>query len=186
MDHLRIHYTHKHPLIISQTVTNHRSSVIGLYTSYAVPIFLRITSGRNRMDPGPFHLGRWSVPVGTIAVAWVIFIITMLFFPPGETTTAEEMSRCAALSSRDVRTYISQITLLSSSGACSSLHQRRGSSPPESGSTVLSGILRTTTVQSGLVLRRRTKGCAAIRLLGLKVICAIPFKLPFLPRPAQG
>jgi amino acid transporter len=59
------------------------SSVIGLYTSYAAPIFLRITSGRSRFNPGPFSLGRWAVPIGTIAVAWVSFIVVLLFFPPG-------------------------------------------------------------------------------------------------------
>ncbi|KAF8909269.1 amino acid/polyamine transporter I [Gymnopilus junonius] len=68
------------------------SSVIGLYTSYATPIFLRITSGRNRLAPGPFSLGRWAVPVGAIAVAWVSFIIVMLFFPPGQLTNAQEMN----------------------------------------------------------------------------------------------
>lgn len=68
------------------------SSVIGLYTSYAAPIFLRITSGRNKFIPGPFNLGGWAVPVGTIAVAWVSFIVVLLFFPPGQAPTAQEMS----------------------------------------------------------------------------------------------
>ncbi|CAA7265225.1 unnamed protein product [Cyclocybe aegerita] len=67
------------------------SAVIGLYTSYAAPIFLRITSGRDRLIPGPFSLGRWGVPVGAIAVAWVTFIVVMLLFPPSHTTTAEDM-----------------------------------------------------------------------------------------------
>ncbi|KAF8159275.1 amino acid transporter [Crassisporium funariophilum] len=68
------------------------SSVIGLYTSYATPIFLRITSGRDKLVPGPFSLGRWAIPVGAIAVAWVSFIVVMLFFPPGQTTTVQEMN----------------------------------------------------------------------------------------------
>lgn len=68
------------------------SSVIGLYTSYAAPIFLRITSGRNKLIPGPFSLGRWAVPVGTIAVAWVSYIVVLLFFPPGQTTTTQTMN----------------------------------------------------------------------------------------------
>ncbi|KAF8815441.1 amino acid transporter [Phlegmacium glaucopus] len=68
------------------------SSVIGLYTSYAAPIFLRITSGRNKLTPGPFSLGRWAVPIGTIAVSWVSYIIVVLFFPPGQTTTAPLMN----------------------------------------------------------------------------------------------
>ncbi|KAF8957124.1 amino acid permease-domain-containing protein [Flammula alnicola] len=59
------------------------SSVIGLYTSYAAPIFLRITYGRDKLTPGPFSLGRWATPIGTIAVAWVSFVVT---------TTAQEMN----------------------------------------------------------------------------------------------
>ncbi|KAK7031469.1 amino acid/polyamine transporter I [Favolaschia claudopus] len=68
------------------------ASVIGLYTSYATPIFLRITSGRNRLQPGPFSLGRWSTPIGAVAVAWVTFITIMLLFPPGQATDAESMN----------------------------------------------------------------------------------------------
>ncbi|KIK05691.1 hypothetical protein K443DRAFT_130275 [Laccaria amethystina LaAM-08-1] len=68
------------------------ASVIGLYTSYAAPIFLRITSGRDKLKPGPFTLGRWGIPVGAIAVAWVAFIVVVLFFPPGQSIDAQEMN----------------------------------------------------------------------------------------------
>ncbi|KAF8184475.1 APC amino acid permease [Pholiota molesta] len=68
------------------------SSVIGLYTSYAAPIFLRITSGRDKLIPGPFSLGRWSTPIGVIAVSWVTFIVIMLFFPPVHNPTAQDMN----------------------------------------------------------------------------------------------
>ncbi|KAJ7746755.1 amino acid/polyamine transporter I [Mycena maculata] len=68
------------------------ASVIGLYTSYSAPIFLRITSGRNKMQPGPFSLGRWSTPVGVVAVSWVTFVTIMLLFPPGQTTTPGTMN----------------------------------------------------------------------------------------------
>ncbi|KIM39625.1 hypothetical protein M413DRAFT_415651 [Hebeloma cylindrosporum] len=68
------------------------SSVIGLYTSYAAPIFLRITHGRDKLAPGPFSLGRWATPIGAIAVAWVSFIVVMLFFPPGQKPTAQEIN----------------------------------------------------------------------------------------------
>ncbi|KAH0590065.1 hypothetical protein H2248_000242 [Termitomyces sp. 'cryptogamus'] len=73
------------------------ASVIGLYTSYATPIFLRITSGRHRFVPGPFNLGPCSIPVGTIAVAWVSFIVVVLFFPPGQVPTAQEMNYAVVL-----------------------------------------------------------------------------------------
>jgi amino acid transporter len=70
----------------------HRASVIGLYTSYTVPIFLRITSGRSSFVPGPFCLGRWSIPIGSIAVAWVSFITVLLCLPSAKVPTAQTMS----------------------------------------------------------------------------------------------
>lgn len=68
------------------------ASVIGLYTSYATPIFLRITSGRNKLVPGTFSLGRWSNLIGAIAVAWVAFINILLLFPAGQHTNAKDMN----------------------------------------------------------------------------------------------
>ncbi|EIM85682.1 amino acid transporter [Stereum hirsutum FP-91666 SS1] len=68
------------------------ASVIGLYTSYATPIFLRITSGRTKLKPGPFSLGRWFMPIGIVAVLWVAFINVILVFPPDSATTAETMN----------------------------------------------------------------------------------------------
>ncbi|KAH9850200.1 amino acid transporter [Lenzites betulinus] len=71
---------------------DYSASVIGLYTSYATPIFLRVTSGRHKLVPGPFSLGRWSTLIGSIAIAWVAFIVVLLCFPPSQTTTAAEMN----------------------------------------------------------------------------------------------
>ncbi|KAI0005109.1 amino acid/polyamine transporter I [Russula compacta] len=68
------------------------ASVIGLYTSYATPIFLRITSGRDKFIPGKFTLGRWIVPIGAIAVAWVTFVNILLMFPTVQPTTAGNMN----------------------------------------------------------------------------------------------
>ncbi|KAN0126751.1 Amino acid/polyamine transporter I [Russula decolorans] len=68
------------------------ASVIGLYTSYATPIFLRITSGRDTFVPGSFTLGRWFVPIGAIAVAWVSFINILLMFPTVLPATAKNMN----------------------------------------------------------------------------------------------
>ena len=70
----------------------YRASVIGLYTSYSAPIFLRITSGRNKLKPGPFSLGKWYMPLGIIAVAWVQFVTVLLLFPGGSNPPADEMS----------------------------------------------------------------------------------------------
>jgi hypothetical protein len=81
-------------LIPQSDIENPRSSasVIGLYTSYATPIFLRITSGRDKFVPGSFTLGRWFVPIGAVAVAWVAFINILLMFPTVLPATAKNMS----------------------------------------------------------------------------------------------
>ena len=55
-------------------------AVIGLYIAYVLPTFLRLKAG-DRFERGPWHLGRWSRPIGIIAVSWVVFI-TVLFMLP--------------------------------------------------------------------------------------------------------
>jgi amino acid permease (GABA permease) len=55
-------------------------AVIGLYIAYVLPTFLRLRQGGS-FRRGPWHLGRWSRPIGIVAVAWVA-IITVLFMLP--------------------------------------------------------------------------------------------------------
>jgi len=55
-------------------------AVIGLYIAYGIPIFLRLRAGRSFV-PGPWQLGRWSRPVGTIAVIWIVFISILFVLP---------------------------------------------------------------------------------------------------------
>jgi amino acid transporter len=55
-------------------------AVIGLYVAYVLPTFLRLRLGSN-FQRGPWHLGRWSRPIGIIACVWVVFI-TVLFMLP--------------------------------------------------------------------------------------------------------
>ncbi|XP_047055351.1 amino-acid permease BAT1 homolog [Lolium rigidum] len=56
-------------------------ATLGLYISYALPIFFRVTAARKAFVPGPFHLGRYGVVVGWAAVLWVAFV-TVLFSLP--------------------------------------------------------------------------------------------------------
>jgi amino acid transporter len=55
-------------------------ATIGLYIAYIIPTFLRLRLGED-FQRGPWHLGRWSKPVGTLAIAWVA-VITVLFMLP--------------------------------------------------------------------------------------------------------
>ncbi|WP_371494323.1 amino acid permease [Kitasatospora sp. NBC_00374] len=55
-------------------------SVIGLYISYVIPVFLRLRQGDD-FPRGPWHLGRWSRIIGCVAVGWTA-VITVLFMLP--------------------------------------------------------------------------------------------------------
>jgi amino acid permease (GABA permease) len=54
-------------------------AVIGLYIAYITPVLLRRLNENFR--PGRWHLGRWSAPVGWIAVIWVVFIVVLFMLP---------------------------------------------------------------------------------------------------------
>ncbi|MBI1759546.1 MAG: amino acid permease [Actinobacteria bacterium] len=56
-------------------------AVIGLYIAYVIPTFLRLRQGANFV-PGPWNLGRWSRPIGIVAVIWVAFISVLFMLPP--------------------------------------------------------------------------------------------------------
>lgn len=61
-------------------------AVIGLYISYVLPILLRLMV--KNFQPGPWHLGIWSRPVGIIAVLWVIFVSVLFMLPTITPVTA--------------------------------------------------------------------------------------------------
>jgi amino acid transporter len=63
-------------------------AVIGLYIAYVAPTFLRLRLG-DRFQPGPWHLGRWSRVIGTVAVAWVVVITIMFMLPTTSPVTVD-------------------------------------------------------------------------------------------------
>ncbi len=54
--------------------------VIGLFISYVAPAFLKLIYP-HRFTPGPWNLGRFSRPIGILAVAWVVFICILFSLP---------------------------------------------------------------------------------------------------------
>jgi len=54
-------------------------NVVGLFLAYAVPIYLRLRL--SDFERGPWHLGRWSKPVGAVAVVWIL-VSNVLFMLP--------------------------------------------------------------------------------------------------------
>ncbi len=63
-------------------------AVIGLYIAYVLPTFLRLRQGAE-FQRGPWHLGRWSTLIGTVAVIWVCFITILFMLPQASPVTAE-------------------------------------------------------------------------------------------------
>ncbi|GJJ79255.1 choline transport protein [Entomortierella parvispora] len=56
-------------------------SIIGFTTSYAIPILLRITVGSSTFVQHEFNLGRFSKPIGWVAVIWTAFIFIIFNLP---------------------------------------------------------------------------------------------------------
>ena len=61
-------------------------AVIALYISYGLPIVSRLfarSRGTDR-ERGPWNLGRFSLPVTIVAVAWIAFITVLFVLPPND------------------------------------------------------------------------------------------------------
>lgn len=63
-------------------------SVIGLHTSYFIPIVLKLRAQfRNvwrKEDNGPWSLGNWSIAVNMIAAAWILFLDFLFVSAPSD------------------------------------------------------------------------------------------------------
>lgn len=63
---------------------------VALNSSYLLPIVCKMAY--RRFEPGPWHLGRWSLPVNALAVAWNVFVGVIFFFPTQLPVTGENVS----------------------------------------------------------------------------------------------
>ena len=61
-------------------------AVIGLYIAYIGPVLLRRLNPD--FQPGPWNLGRWSAPIGWLAIVWVLFICVLFVLPTAGPITA--------------------------------------------------------------------------------------------------
>ncbi|MCG8914978.1 amino acid permease [Actinokineospora sp. PR83] len=66
-------------------------AVVGLYTAYVIPIFLRVRQG-DAFERGPWHLGRWGRPIGIVATAWVAFIFVLFMLPQAAPITLDSFN----------------------------------------------------------------------------------------------
>ncbi|KAL3695810.1 hypothetical protein R1sor_009886 [Riccia sorocarpa] len=54
---------------------------IGVMGSYAIPIFLRMIMPRKNFTPGPFHLGKASRAICTVAFLWICYSSSVFLLP---------------------------------------------------------------------------------------------------------
>ncbi|WP_084794803.1 amino acid permease [Actinokineospora bangkokensis] len=66
-------------------------AVVGLYTAYVIPIFLRVRQG-DRFERGPWHLGRWGTPIGVVATVWVALIFVLFMLPQASPITVDSFN----------------------------------------------------------------------------------------------
>lgn len=68
-------------------------AVAGNNLAWGIPIFARAVWGQKKFTPGPFHTGRFSIPIAWAAVVFLAFGITLAMFPTeGPDPTAENMN----------------------------------------------------------------------------------------------
>ncbi|MEV5880974.1 amino acid permease [Streptomyces sp. NPDC052101] len=81
------------PSLYSATAYNAVTAinVIGITPAYAIPVLLRLRAG-DRFQRGPWHLGRWSRPIGWIAVVWVAAVTVLFCLPQASPVTVDTMN----------------------------------------------------------------------------------------------
>ncbi|KAF8815426.1 amino acid transporter [Phlegmacium glaucopus] len=65
--------------------------VAGQYVAYSIPIAARFIGGQ-KIQPGPFTLGRLSIPIAVTAVTFMTFIIIVFLFPASPNPTSATMN----------------------------------------------------------------------------------------------
>lgn len=67
---------------------------ISSFVSFTMPTLLKITYARNTFKPGPWNLGKLSMPIGALSCAFVLVMIPFLCFPTvkGADLTPDQMN----------------------------------------------------------------------------------------------
>ena len=56
-------------------------AAIAAFVAFTLPIFIRVFFVGNRFRPGPWNLGKASIPIGVLACAFVALMIPILCLP---------------------------------------------------------------------------------------------------------
>ncbi|GBF90646.1 amino-acid permease BAT1-like protein [Raphidocelis subcapitata] len=75
-------------------------ATIGSYLSYGAPIALHLFTQLFRcstFQPGPWHLGKWSIPICAVATFWVLFLTALFVLPTVLPVTPQTLNYAGAL-----------------------------------------------------------------------------------------
>jgi amino acid transporter len=69
-------------------------AAIAAYVAFTIPIFIRVFFVGNRFRRGPWHLGKFSRPIGALGSGFVLLMLPILCFPAyrGDNLTATLMN----------------------------------------------------------------------------------------------
>ncbi|MCJ1434666.1 hypothetical protein MMC27_004035 [Xylographa pallens] len=56
-------------------------AAVAAFVAFTIPIFIRVFMVGNRFRPGPWNLGKFSLPIGALACAFVMLMVPVLCFP---------------------------------------------------------------------------------------------------------
>lgn len=56
-------------------------AAVAAFVAFTVPIFIRVFFVGNRFRPGPWNLGRFSLPIGVMACSFVALMVPILCLP---------------------------------------------------------------------------------------------------------
>ena len=56
-------------------------AAVAAFVAFTIPIFIRVFFVGNRFRPGPWNLGRASLPIGAMACAFVLLMVPILNLP---------------------------------------------------------------------------------------------------------
>lgn len=73
-------------------------AILGPYVAYGIPIFARVVWGKHLFHPGPWYLGKWSIPVAIVACVWMVFALVLFCFPADMHPTAGTMNYAIVVS----------------------------------------------------------------------------------------
>lgn len=56
-------------------------AAVAAFVAFTIPIFIRVFFVGNRFRPGPWNLGRFSMPIGVMACSFVALMVPILCLP---------------------------------------------------------------------------------------------------------